>query len=61
MFYKGRAPHGQKTDWIMHEYRLEDPDDPQANPSVCLLFEQYLNYNIYQYLCSNSAVAENYT
>lgn len=39
MFYKGRAPHGQKTDWIMHEYRLEDADDPQGNPSVCL----YLN------------------
>ncbi|KAI3767539.1 hypothetical protein L2E82_17737 [Cichorium intybus] len=27
VFYRGRAPHGQKTDWIMHEYRLEDTDD----------------------------------
>ncbi|KAF5731997.1 Transcription factor [Tripterygium wilfordii] len=24
VFYKGRAPHGHKSDWIMHEYRLED-------------------------------------
>ncbi|KAJ9188211.1 hypothetical protein P3X46_003592 [Hevea brasiliensis] len=24
VFYKGRAPHGQKSDWIMHEYRIED-------------------------------------
>ncbi|CAA7033225.1 unnamed protein product [Microthlaspi erraticum] len=43
VFYKGRAPHGQKTDWIMHEYRLEDSDDPQGNPSedgwvVCRVF-----------------------
>ncbi|KAL0283584.1 UNVERIFIED_CONTAM: NAC domain-containing protein 43 [Sesamum angustifolium] len=22
VFYKGRAPRGQKSDWIMHEYRL---------------------------------------
>ncbi|XP_030492166.2 NAC domain-containing protein 43-like [Cannabis sativa] len=24
VFYKGRAPHGLKSDWIMHEYRLDD-------------------------------------
>ncbi|WOK95202.1 hypothetical protein Cni_G03909 [Canna indica] len=27
VFYKGRAPHGQKSDWIMHEYRLDDHCD----------------------------------
>lgn len=38
VFYRGRAPHGQKTDWIMHEYRLEDADDPQANSAVITRF-----------------------
>ncbi|KAL3845735.1 hypothetical protein ACJIZ3_003138 [Penstemon smallii] len=45
VFYRGRAPHGQKTDWIMHEYRLEDADtDPQATHEdgwvVCRVFKK---------------------
>ncbi|XP_028752282.1 NAC domain-containing protein 43 [Neltuma alba] len=35
VFYKGRAPHGQKSDWIMHEYRLDDnPSDTNIVPNV---------------------------
>lgn len=47
VFYKGRAPHGQKTDWIMHEYRLEDGNDP-TNVSFSLLWflkNRVFNYN----------------
>lgn len=35
VFYKGRAPHGQKSDWIMHEYRLDDnTNDTQVSNAV---------------------------
>ncbi|XP_037423471.1 NAC domain-containing protein 43-like [Triticum dicoccoides] len=33
VFYKGRAPHGHKSDWIMHEYRLDDAATPGNNPA----------------------------
>ncbi|KAI3453304.1 hypothetical protein Pfo_009967 [Paulownia fortunei] len=33
VFYKGRAPHGQKSDWIMHEYRLDDNTHDSTNAS----------------------------
>ena len=28
VFYKGRAPRGSKTDWVMNEYRLPEYSSP---------------------------------
>ncbi|XP_075505763.1 NAC domain-containing protein 7-like isoform X2 [Primulina tabacum] len=43
VFYKGRAPNGLKSDWIMHEYRLETNENgtPQAKGwAVCRVFKK---------------------
>ncbi|KMT20220.1 hypothetical protein BVRB_1g002240 [Beta vulgaris subsp. vulgaris] len=34
VFYKGRAPHGQKSDWIMHEYRLDESTNTNNDSHV---------------------------
>lgn len=47
VFYKGRAPKGEKTNWVMHEYRLEGKN-PVYNPPktakndwvICRIFEK---------------------
>ncbi|KAF8404694.1 hypothetical protein HHK36_009582 [Tetracentron sinense] len=37
VFYTGRAPHGQKSVWIMYEYRLEDSTN---NTNICNSMEE---------------------
>ena len=53
VFYKGRPPKGAKTDWIMHEYRLNDPRK-QANKQngsmrVSSFFVSFPLYSEYMY------------
>ncbi|XP_027359067.1 NAC domain-containing protein 100-like [Abrus precatorius] len=47
VFYKGRAPNGEKTNWVMHEYRLEDkhpmhnlPQKAMSDWAICRIFQK---------------------
>ncbi|XAR48221.1 hypothetical protein NMG60_11030968 [Bertholletia excelsa] len=31
VFYRGKPPHGSRTDWIMHEYRLAGSEGPTGS------------------------------
>ncbi|GAA0152725.1 hypothetical protein LIER_37547 [Lithospermum erythrorhizon] len=61
VFYKGRAPQGQKSDWIMHEYRLHDNTTNDINTDmynndmkeqaqeegwvICRIFKKKMHHN----------------
>ncbi|CAG7898568.1 NAC domain-containing protein 21/22 [Brassica rapa] len=41
VFYRNRAPHGIKTTWIMHEFRLECPNMlPKEDWVLCRVFNK---------------------
>ncbi|PSS35135.1 NAC domain-containing protein [Actinidia chinensis var. chinensis] len=47
VFYKGRAPKGEKSNWVMHEYRLEGkcsfPNLPETSKNewvICRIFQK---------------------
>ncbi|XP_028787016.1 NAC domain-containing protein 100 [Neltuma alba] len=43
VFYKGRAPRGEKSNWVMHEYRLHNKHSFRASKEewvVCRVFQK---------------------
>lgn len=41
VFYKGRAPKGEKTDWVMHEYRLDGKFSSNNLPKSAKVWESF--------------------
>ncbi|KAL9262267.1 NAC domain-containing protein, partial [Drosera capensis] len=44
VFYKGRAPHGTRTDWIMQEYRL--PDHCTQDIVLCKVYRKAISLKV---------------
>ncbi|GAB4850511.1 hypothetical protein Ancab_029821 [Ancistrocladus abbreviatus] len=45
VYYKGRAPQGVRTDWVMHEYRLNDKESEETSRfqdtyALCRVFKK---------------------
>ncbi|KAK6240666.1 hypothetical protein SCA6_006055 [Theobroma cacao] len=40
VFYKGRAPRGSKTDWVMNEYRLPDGHPLPKDIVLCKIYRK---------------------
>ncbi|KAE8706800.1 NAC domain-containing protein 71 [Hibiscus syriacus] len=47
VFYSGKAPHGVKTNWIMHEYRLANVDRSAGKKSNNLRLDDWVLCRIY--------------
>ncbi|XP_019177247.1 PREDICTED: NAC domain-containing protein 82-like isoform X2 [Ipomoea nil] len=40
VFHEGHAPKGKRTDWVIHEYRIEDEETLQDSYVLCKVFKK---------------------
>ncbi|CAA7404581.1 unnamed protein product [Spirodela intermedia] len=61
VFYRGRAPNGQKTDWIMHEYRLQGDKTNRQEDGwvVCRVFKKQAFFRDCALQSTGRGVADN--
>jgi hypothetical protein len=45
VFYQGRAPKGRKTEWVMHEYRLEGAHEQASKFNSKVLYTYIIATN----------------
>ncbi|XWS07696.1 hypothetical protein CRYUN_Cryun41cG0012100 [Craigia yunnanensis] len=48
VFYKGKPPHGDKTNWIMHEYVLSNPPARERSSNDDMRLDEWVLCRVYK-------------
>jgi hypothetical protein len=62
VFYRGRAPRGEKSNWVMHEYRLHSKSAFRTSKDewvVCRVFQKTAGIKKYPTISNQAAVRPN--